>query len=85
MSMRVHECRQAILRILEEAAPYALPEEQLLIGLNARVRPPLGISDLVVHLGWLWEQRMIQKLDGKYGDKIARWLVTEAGQAELRR
>ncbi len=82
---RTVDCRKHLLKILERAMPYALPEDSLLASLNVAVRPPCGQAEFDEHIVWLKSHGMIAAMEGQMGDDLARWLITESGQAELRR
>jgi hypothetical protein len=82
---RAAHARRLILQFLQDAAPHALPENELMTRVDARVGHPVGIHDFTIHIGWLWEQKLIQKLDGDFGDDEKRWTVTRAGEAYLAR
>jgi hypothetical protein len=82
---RTIECRLHLLGKLENVAPYALPEDSLLASLNVHVRPPCGQAEFDEHLVYLKGKGLITEMEGALGDEKPRWLITEAGMAELRR
>jgi hypothetical protein len=82
---RSTECRLAILGKLENVTPYALPEDSLLLSLNVHVRPPCGQAEFDEHLVYLKSRGLVAEMEGALGDEKPRWLITEAGMAELRR
>lgn len=79
--------RQAILRILASAKPFAVPGETLLAEINRLVRPSLTADQLREHLTWMLDRTLIDFLpdDLAPDDYNARkWLIIEAGLAALR-
>jgi len=71
------EIRTDLLRVLDRAAPYALPEPRL-----ADEFPALAAADLAEHLGWLLDQRLAGRLTDRLGG--VKWFIKEAGQTALR-
>lgn len=71
------ETRTDLLRVLDRAAPYALPEARL-----AEEFPALAAADLAEHLGWLLDQRLAGRLEDRLG--AVKWFIKEAGQTALR-
>lgn len=81
--------RHTILTVLATVAPYALPHEQLLREVNQMIRPGLADArELYTHMRWLLDRSLVDfmpdDLDPENGE-ANRWLITEAGQATLRR
>lgn len=80
--------RSLILRCLQVASPYALPLEQVTAESNLQARPPLSIDEVAGHLEWLKAVRMVDCLADPLDPEnpaARKWLITEAGQASLRR
>jgi len=71
------DTRTDILRVLDRAAPYALPEARL-----AEEFPQLSGADLAEHLGWLLDQRLAGRMTDRLG--ATKWFIKEAGQTALR-
>jgi hypothetical protein len=87
--MNAASIRHTILTVLASVAPHALPHEQLLREVNRLLRP--GLADghaLYLHLTWLLDRSFVHflpdDLDPDNGE-ANRWLITEAGQATLKR
>jgi len=83
--MRTVLARKTILDVLERCQPHALPEDSLLLSLNVYLRPACAQAEFDEHIVWLKSHGMIAEMPGAFGDDKVRWLITEAGQAELRR
>ncbi len=80
--------RNLILRVLKLADPYPLPFEQLLAECNLQARPSLEAAALGQHLAWLQEIRYVDAIPDPLDPQnptAARWLITEPGQAALRK
>ena len=80
--------RNLLLRCLQVAAPYALPLEQVTAEANLQARPPLSVEEVDQHLEWLRAVRMVDYLPDPLdptNEGARKWLITEAGQASLRR
>ena len=79
--------KQTILRVLNVNRPYAVPAEQLLAEVNRLVRPALTAEELRPHLRFLLDRNMVaflaDELDPENQD-ARRWLIREAGQAQLK-
>jgi hypothetical protein len=76
-----------ILRVLSGARPYALPAETLLVEVNRLTRPALTVEELRTLLRGLLDQSMIDFLPDdldRDNEDARRWLIREAGQAQLR-
>jgi hypothetical protein len=83
--MRTTTIRKSILDILARCKPHALPEKTLLTELNVMSRPPVGAAEFDEHITWLGTRKFIAAMEGELGDDEARWLITEAGEAQLLR
>lgn len=77
-----------ILRILDAASPYPVPQATLLSEANRAVRPPVQDSDWKLFLSIMLDRGFIDFLPDPLEPDNAderRWLIKEAGQAYLRR
>jgi hypothetical protein len=72
-----------ILRALEAAAPYALPEVTLLDTVNCDLRPALDLAALQTRLSWLTDCALIRVLPEELDPDARKWVLTEAGKATL--
>jgi len=87
--MTTAQIRQAILQILADVAPHALPLSQLFAAINRQVRPPIADPrSLHEHMSALLDMRYVDfladEMDPNDGD-LNRWLIKEAGQSYLLR
>lgn len=79
--------RLALLRILADVQPYALPAAQLLAELNRLVRPALSLVEFAELLSWLQGKAYIDFLPDALDPENAearKWLIKEAGLAALK-
>jgi len=83
--MRSTNIRRAVLEILERAQPYALPEEQLKIELNATIRPPVGQAEFDDQVLFLQMRTYIATVPDPLDDNLVKWAITEAGMTMLRK
>lgn len=77
--------RREILTSLVQAKPYALPQSGLLTAVNTRLRPRLSAESLESALSDLESHGYAATLDEEFGDDEKRWLITEPGEAYLKR
>jgi hypothetical protein len=82
--MRRTNIRRAVLDILECASPLAEPEEQLLLELNGRMRPPAGMAECDEEILFLQSRGFIARVPDALDDSLVKWCITEAGKAMLR-
>jgi len=82
---RERTLREAALEILERAEPYALPEGQLHIELNGRVRPRVGQAEFDDAVTYLATRKYIALLEDSLDPELPQWLITDAGKALLRK
>ncbi len=82
---RERTLRQALLDLLERAEPHALPEGQLHIELNGRVRPPAGLAEFDDAVTYLATRRYIALLPDSLDPETPQWLITESGKTLLRK
>ncbi len=82
---RERTLRRAALDLLERAEPYALPERQLQIELNGRVRPPAGQAEFEDMVTYLATRKFIALLQDSLDPERSQWLITETGKALLRK
>jgi hypothetical protein len=75
--------RLAILSILKEALPYALPEATLLRHLNSELQKPVKQLALDDHLLFLKKQACVVAVPGQLGDVQPRWKITASGLGEI--
>lgn len=83
MNVSRQKIRRAILRVLKEAQPFALPQVQLLEEVNRLVRPAISESDLQADLSWLKDREAVGFMTDPFDDKARKWHVREAGLAML--
>ncbi len=83
--MRSTNLRLRVLEILEHCLPFALPESQLVIELNAAIRPPAGRAELDEEILFLQTRGFITTVPDPLDDNLVKWAVTEAGMAMLRK
>lgn len=83
--MRTTELRKTILQILAQCKPHALPEKSLLLSVNIHLRPKVGQAEFDDAIVFLKGRGLIAAMEGELGDDEARWLITEAGEAQLLR
>jgi hypothetical protein len=85
MSMRSTNIRRAILDILEHCQPFALPESQLALELNAAIRPPAGKAEFDEEMLFLQTRGFIASVPDPLDDDLIKWSITEPGMAMLRK
>lgn len=83
--MRTTTVRKFILENLARSKPHALPEKTLFTELNIQLRPPVSQAEFDEHIVWLQTRGFIAPMEGELGDDEARWVLTEAGEAQLLR
>jgi hypothetical protein len=83
--MRATNIRRSILDILERCQPFALPESQLTVELNAAIRPPAGNAEFDEEMLFLQTRGFITNVPDPLDDQLVKWAITEAGSAMLRR
>jgi hypothetical protein len=77
--------RREILNSLHSAKPFALPESNLLTAVNTRLRPKIDADALRAALDALKAVGYVDTLATEFADEEARWLITEVGEAYLKR
>jgi len=82
--MRPTNIRRAILDILERATPFALPEEQLAVEVNAFLRPPAAKAELDEAILFLQGRGCIATVPDPLDADLVKWSITEPGMALLR-
>lgn len=82
--MRATNIRKTILEILEQASPYALPEQQLKIELNGMLRPQVGNAEFDESILFLQTRTSIATVPDPLDDQLVKWAITEAGMTMLR-
>jgi len=83
--MRDRTIRQGILEILERIEPYALPEAQLYLEINGRIRPPVGQAEFDDAINWLCTNKHIAVMEDNIDPQVKKWLITETGKTLLRK
>ncbi len=76
--------KREILNLLKECEPYALPQGTLLIQITARLRPHPTEAQIVTCLAELKAQQFIDSIEDALEGK-PKWLITEAGLAQLKK
>jgi len=77
---RFQTISRAVLDTLENASPYALPEEQLLLEINGAVRPPVeqaAFDEVILSLN---SQKAIVKVPDGLDKNLVKWTITEIGK-----
>ncbi len=85
---RLSMIRRTILEILEEIEPFALPEPQLKLHLDARMRPPVAAAEMEDAITWLNVRQHIRPLSDHLAPEdstAVKWLITETGKTLLRK
>lgn len=82
--MRFSNITRAILSTLENAEPYALPEEQLLVEINGVLRPPVGQAEFDEAMTFLGTNRHIATVPSGLDRNLVKWTITETGKAVRR-
>jgi hypothetical protein len=82
--MRSSNINRAILSALENADPYTLPEEQLLIEINGVLRPPVGQAEFDDAMTFLNTNHFIVTVPDRLDANLVKWTITEAGKAVAR-
>jgi hypothetical protein len=82
--MRTINIRRAVLEILEGAEPLALPECQMIMELNGRIRPPVGKAEFDDEIGFLQRRGFVTTVPDLLDEELVKWAITEAGKTMLR-
>lgn len=82
---RSQEIRRTLLEKLEIAEPHALPEPTLQVGLNSKLRPPIGQAEFDDALLFLQTRGFIGNLPDEIDENLSKWFITEAGKTLLRK
>jgi len=83
--------RETILEQIELVSPNAVPEPTLKLRVTSAMGEPITEADFDDDLIWLQSRGLIKPMPARLGDEdeegnpIIRWVLTEAGQAELLR
>ena len=85
IKLKTSDVCRCILKILTDSDGYALSEDVLADHVNARLRPvpPRATFDEAIVI--LRGEKYIAAMEGELGDAEAKWLITERGEAWLKK
>lgn len=70
----------AVLELLDQAWPYAVPEGQLRTELEKQVRPPASLDEFTAVLQGLAERGLVRRQADLVDPKATTWIITETGK-----
>lgn len=82
--MRTKLIRQTVLEALSMAHGYALPDETLLLHVDALMRPPLAGEEWPITMDWLETNNHVARVASDFDEELVQWSITERGRTLLK-